>query len=113
MGDIGHRNNDKAASVGRQCRLDALLNGEEGQRIGVVDAVGVTHGDADLADAAQTLLDHALVTGMKQQSAGSIRIDQDDLSAILKAQSKKSPCAQGRVACQNSQMIKSALAYIA
>jgi hypothetical protein len=48
-----------------------------------------------------------------EQSAGPIRVDQDDLPAILKARSKKSPCAQGRVACQNSQMIKSAPAYIA
>jgi hypothetical protein len=26
IGDIGHRNNDEAAGVGRQCRLDPLLN---------------------------------------------------------------------------------------
>jgi hypothetical protein len=66
MRDIGHRDNDEAAGVGRQCRLDPLLNGEEGQWIYVPDAVGVTHGDADLADAAQTLLDQASVTGMKR-----------------------------------------------
>jgi hypothetical protein len=27
MGDVGHRNNDEAAGVGCQCRLDPLLNG--------------------------------------------------------------------------------------
>ena len=39
MRDIGHWNNDEAAGVGRQCRLDALLNGKEWQWICVVDAV--------------------------------------------------------------------------
>src|SRR5215510_12184940 len=50
MGDIGHWNNYEASGVSRQCRPDPLLNGEEWQWICVVDAVGVTHGDADLAD---------------------------------------------------------------
>jgi hypothetical protein len=42
--------------VSRQCRLDPLLNGEEGQWICVADPMGVTHGDADLADEVQTVL---------------------------------------------------------
>src|SRR5262249_24889454 len=44
MGDIGHWNNDEAPGVSGQCRLDTLLNGEEGQGFCVVDAVGVMHG---------------------------------------------------------------------
>src|SRR5262249_40706592 len=42
---------------------------------------GVTHGDADLTDAAQTLLDQTLVTGMKrfiaseEQRRGLLRIE--------------------------------------
>jgi hypothetical protein len=43
--------------------------------------VGVTHGDADLANPAQTLLDQALVTGMErliasdEQGRGLLRIE--------------------------------------
>ena len=32
----------------------------------IADAVGVTHGDANLTDAAQTLRDQTLVAGMKR-----------------------------------------------
>jgi hypothetical protein len=81
MGDIGHRNNNEAAGVGRQCCLDPLLNGEEWQWICVVDAVGVAHDDADLADATQTLFDQSLVTAMgrlitsDKQCRGLLRIE--------------------------------------
>jgi hypothetical protein len=39
--------------MGRQRGLDTLLDGKERQRIFLVDAVRIAHGDADLADAAQ------------------------------------------------------------
>src|SRR5262245_15055275 len=76
MGDIGHWNNDEASGVSGQCRLNPLLNGEEWQWICVADAVGVTHGDADLTDATQTLLDQTLVAGMKRLIASDPPIEQ-------------------------------------
>lgn len=59
MGDIWHRNNYEAAGVGGQRRLDALPNAEEWQGIFAIDAIGVAHSDAGLADAAQTLLENS------------------------------------------------------
>src|SRR5262245_1752753 len=66
VGNVGQRDHDEAASVSRERGFDALLHGEEWQRIIVVDAVGITHGDAHLSDATQALLNQALMPGMKR-----------------------------------------------
>src|ERR671925_1382853 len=56
VGNVGQRDHHEAASVSRERGFDALLHGEEWQRIIVIDAVGITYGDAHLSDAPQALL---------------------------------------------------------
>jgi hypothetical protein len=66
VGDVGQRNHHEPAGVSGERGFDALLNGEERQRVLVVHTVGVAHRDADLAHASQTFLDQSLVPGMKR-----------------------------------------------
>ena len=59
MRNVGQGNYNKATSISTQARLDTLANLEECEGILSIDAMSVTHRNADLSNTPQTLLDQA------------------------------------------------------
>ena len=66
VGNIGQRDHHKAPGIGRERRLNPLLDRKERQWIFLICPVSVPHRDADLSDPPQTFFDQALMAGMKR-----------------------------------------------